>query len=98
MKFVSKGSIDTRLRLVNTLRLGKMATPLADNIFKCISFNENCWISNKISLEHVPQGLIDNMAALVQVMALRRTGDKPLSEPMLVCCTDAYKRHSGSMS
>ena len=27
-------------------------------------------------------GLIDNMAALVQIMAWRRTGDKPSSEPM----------------
>ena len=31
------------------------------------------------------------MAALVQIMAWRRTGDKPLSEPKLVpCCTDVY--------
>ena len=30
-------------------------------------------------------------------MALRRIGDKPLSEPMLTRFTDAYKRHLGEM-
>ena len=38
-----------------------------------------------IKLKYVPYGLIDNMAALVQIMAWRQTGNKPLSEPMLVC-------------
>ena len=41
----------------------------------------------------VPKGLIDNKAALVQVMAWHRTGDKPLFEPMLARFTDAYMRH-----
>ena len=31
--------------------------------------------------------------ALVQVMARRRTGDKPLPEPTLIQFTDAYMRH-----
>ena len=57
--------------------------------FKCISLNENFWILNKISLKYVPYDLIDNMIALVQIMAWCSTGDKRLSEPMLVCCTDA---------
>ena len=35
--------------------------------------------------------------ALVQVMAWRRKGDKPLSEAMLVYSTDTYMRHSASM-
>ena len=55
-------------------------------------------LSHKISLKYVPQVLIDNMAALVQIMAWRRRSDKPLSEPMLVCCTNAYMRHSALMS
>ena len=37
-----------------------------------------------ISLKFVPKGLIDNIPALVQIMAWRRPGDKPLSEPMMV--------------
>ena len=39
---------------------------------------------NGILLKFVPKGLIDNKPVLVQVMAWRRTGDKPLSEPMLI--------------
>ena len=41
---------------------------------------------------------IDNKLTLVQVMAWRRTGDKPLSEPMLTRFIDAYMRHYGEMS
>ena len=37
----------------------------------------------KISLKFVPKGLINNMTALVQIMAWRRSGDKPLFEPMM---------------
>ena len=35
------------------------------------------------------QGSIYNMPALVQIMAWRRTGDKPLSEPIMASFTDA---------
>ena len=42
------------------------------------------WISLKIPLKFVPKGPINNIPALVQIMAWRRPGDKPLSEPMLV--------------
>ena len=38
----------------------------------------------KISLKFVPKGPINNIPALVQIMALRRPGDKSLSEPMMV--------------
>ena len=38
------------------------------------------------------------MAALVQIMAWQWPGDKPLSEAMLVCCTDTYISHLASMS
>ena len=54
-----------------------MAEALADDIFKCIFLNENCWILNKISLKYVHYGLIDNMAALVEIMGLHRTGNEP---------------------
>ena len=36
---------------------------------------------------------IDNKAALVQVMAWHRTGDKSLLELMMTQFTDAYMRH-----
>ena len=63
------------------------------DVFKCIFLNEKVRISIKISLKFVPKGPIDNESALVQVMAWRRTGDKPLPEPMLTQFTDAYMRH-----
>ena len=46
----------------------------------------------------VPKGPINNIPALVQIMARRLPGDEPLSEPMLVWFGDAYMRHSASMS
>ena len=37
----------------------------ADDIFKCIFFNENVWIPIKISLKFVPKGSINNIPVLV---------------------------------
>ena len=56
----------------------------ADGHFKCIFFNENKLISINISLKFVPKGPINNIPALVQIMAWHRPGNKPLSEPMMV--------------
>ena len=70
--------------LINTLRPRQNGRDFADDIFKRIFLNENVLISLKISLKFVPKGLINNIPALVQIMACRRPGDKPLSEPMLV--------------
>ena len=42
------------------------------------------YISIKISLKFVPKGSINNIVALVQIMACRLAGAKPLSEPMMV--------------
>ena len=55
----------------------------ADDTFKRIFLNENVRISIKISLKFVPKGPINNNPALVQKMAWRRSGDKPLSEPIV---------------
>ena len=55
-----------------------------DGIFKCFFFKENVSIAIKISLKFVLKGTINNIPALVQIMAWRRPGDKPLSEPMMV--------------
>ena len=70
--------------MVNTLRPSHNRRHFADDIFKCIFLNENVWILIKISLKFVPKGLINNIPALVQIMAWRRPGDKPLSETMMV--------------
>ena len=68
----------------NSLRPRQDGRHFPDDIFKCIFLNENVWISIKISLKFVSKGSINNIAALVQIMAWRRPGDKPLSEPMMV--------------
>ena len=68
----------------NTLRPRQNGRHFLDDIFKCIFLDENVWISIKISLKFVPKVLINNIPALVEIMGWRRSGDKPLSEPMMV--------------
>ena len=74
----------SRRQCVNTLRPRQDGGHFPDDIFKCISLNENAWTSIKISLKFVPKDQIHNIPALVQIMAWRQLGDKPLSEPMMV--------------
>ena len=57
---------------LNTLRPRKNGCHFPDEIFKCSFLNENVWISIKISLKFVPKVPIDNIPALVQIMAWRR--------------------------
>ena len=71
-------------RFINTLRPRQNGRNFADDIFNCIFLNANVWIPIRISLKFVPKGLINNIPALVQIMAWRRSGDKPLSESMMV--------------
>ena len=70
---------------INTLRPRQNGRHFADDTFKPIFLNENIRISIKISLKFVPKVPINNISALVQIMAWRPPGDKPLSEPMMVC-------------
>ena len=67
---------------VSTLRSRQNGRHFPD-IFKSIFLNENVWISINIQLKFVPEGQVNNNPALVQLMAWRRQGDKPLSEPMM---------------
>ena len=69
---------------INTLRPRQNGRHFAEDIFNCIFFNENVWIPIKISLKFVPKGQINKSPALVQIMAWRRPGNEPLSEPMTV--------------
>ena len=68
----------------STLRPRQNGHHFVDDSLKCIFFNENVWIPIEISLKFVPKGQINNIPALVQIMAWRRPGDKPLSEPVMV--------------
>ena len=69
---------------LKTLRPRQNGQHFPDNFFKWIFFNENVWISIKISLKFVAKGPINDIPTFVQIMAWRRQGDKPLSESMLV--------------
>ena len=69
--------------LFNTLKLTQNGHHVTD-ILKCIFLNENIWISIDISLNFVSKGEINNIPALVQIMAWHPPDDKPLSEPMMV--------------
>ena len=83
--FVTIGSsqVKSSISLI-TLRPRQNGRHFADDVFKCIFLNENVWTSLKISLKFLPKGPINNIPSLVQIMAWRRPGDKPLSEPMVV--------------
>ena len=67
-----------------TLRPRQNGRHFPDDIFKCIFLNENVYILINIWLEFVPKGPIKNIAALVQILAWCRPGDKPLSDAMMV--------------
>ena len=47
-------------------------------------------VSIQISLKLILKGPMENKSALVQVMAWRLTGDKPLPEPRMTKSIDAY--------
>ena len=65
--------------VLNTLKLWQNGSHFTDYIFKC-NLNKNVLIS----LKFVSKIRINNTPALVQIMAWRRPGDKPLSEPAMV--------------
>ena len=73
-----------RQSYLNTLRPRQNGRHFPDDIFRCIFLNENISISITISWKFVPKGSINNIPALVLIMARRRLGDKPLSEAMMV--------------
>ena len=84
--------------VITHLGRNKVAAIFQTTFINAFFFNENACILIKISLKLVPIGPIENKSALVEAMAWRRTGDKPLSEPMMVQFPYAYMRYSASMS
>ena len=69
---------------INALRPRQGGRHFPDDIFKWLFVNGNVWFFIKISLKFVPKVRINNIPALVQIMARCRSGYKPLSEPMMV--------------
>ena len=78
---------------VNSSPCGQNGRHFADDTFKHIFMNENLCIFIRITLKFVPKGLIDNKSVLVQVMACRLLGAKPLPKPMTTQFIDAYMLH-----
>ena len=77
----------------NSCSPGQNGRHFANDIFKCTFVNKNVLISKKNWLKIVLKGPIDNTTALVQIIAWRRSGDKPLSEPIMSRWTGAYMLH-----
>ena len=61
---------------------GKIAA-VSQTSFSNVFLPWKAWISIEVSQKFIPNGSINNKRALVQILAWRRTGDKPLSEPMV---------------
>ena len=59
-------------------------TPFRRRLFHVHFLQWKLWYFDWIFTEICSQGPIDNNPALVQIMAWRRSVDKPLSEPMMV--------------
>ena len=68
----------------STLRPRQDGCCFTGDIFKYIFLNENVWTSFEISPKFVPKVLIKYNSALVQIMAWRPPGNKPLSESTMV--------------
>ena len=65
----------------------------ADDFLWCDLLKENACNFIQISLQSVPMGANYHKSALIQVMAWRYAGDKPLLAPMLTQLTDACLYH-----
>ena len=70
--------------IINTLRPRQNGRHFTDDTFNRILWIKMFRILIKFSLMFVPKGPINNIPALVQIMAWRHPGDKPLSEPVMV--------------
>ena len=61
-----------------------MAYLFANGIYRRIFLHDMCFISIPIPLEYIPGGHINSKPPLIQTMAWWRSGEKPLSESVLV--------------
>ena len=79
---------DKTFNLLQCVLLTRWGRDKIAAIFQTTFSNEFSWMEmyefRKISLKFVPKVPINTIQALVQIMAWRLSGDKPLSEPMMV--------------
>ena len=78
------------IHYLNTLRPIQNGRHFSDDVFKYVLLIETIEISMNISLKFVIKVPINNIPTMVQIMAWRRKGDKPLSETMIV----SWKKHA----
>ena len=71
-------------KYISLMRMRQNGCHFGDDFYKCIFLNENVWIFMKISLKFVPKYPINNISALVQIMARCLRSDKPFSESVMV--------------
>ena len=83
IKLIAEALVPNQVTPLNTLKLSQNGCHFTE-VLKCIFLNENLWISLRISLKFIPKVPINNIPALVQIMARHRSDNKPLSEPMMV--------------
>ena len=74
--------------MLTQLRRRQHGRHFPDDVFKGIFVNENILIPTEISHKFVPNGPINNVPILVQIMAWHRPGDKPYLNQL---CLD-YRR------
>ena len=71
---MSNSCDDCHVDVFNTLRPRQNGRRFAHHTFKRIFLNENVLIPTKISQKYIRNGPINNIAALIQIMAWRRPG------------------------
>ena len=89
--------------LLHILSPGQRASPQRPEQkfhFQSIFFKTKCLYCdiNSPEIKFVSEALLDSKSTLVQVMAWRLTGDKPLPEPMLTMMYDDIYRNHATMS
>ena len=78
---------------INMLRARQNGYHFVDDAFKCIFLHENVMISIEISLKFVPKVQINNIPALVQIMAWHQQGYSNLRGTNEVWKPVFLKRH-----
>ena len=68
-----------------------MEKKISDDVFKCIFVNDKIHIWITIPVNIVPEGPVHDKLSLVEVMAWRQTGAKPLPEPMMTMVSDVTR-------
>ena len=83
LKHINQYSV-LKVQYINTLKPRHNGRHFADDIFTCIFLNGNVLISITSSLKFVDKVPMNEIPALIQIMAWRHPGDMPLSEPVMV--------------